>query len=72
MIRRIIQIDEENVTDVERVQQPATKARLVWWMVKRNFCVTITAMDWETACRHARQELLLLWREKRQLMMRRQ
>ena len=72
MIRRIIQIDEEKCNGCGACAEPATKARLVWWMVKRNFCVTITAMDWETACRHARQELLLLWREKRQLMMRRQ
>ena len=72
MIRRIIQIDEEKCNGCGACAAACHESAIGMVDGKAKLLVTITAMDWETACRHARQELLLLWREKRQLMMRRQ
>lgn len=72
MIRRIIQIDEEKCNGCgacaaacheSAIGMVDGKAKLL----RDDYCDGLG-----TACRHARQELLLLWREKRQLMMRRQ
>mgnify|MGYP000314393298 CR=1 FL=1 len=72
MIRRIIQIDEEKCNGCgacaaacheSAIGMVDGKAKLL----RDDYCDGLG-----DCCRHARQELLLLWREKRQLMMRRQ
>ena len=51
MIRRIIQIDEENVTAAAPVLPPVTRVPSAWWMERQNCCGMITAMVWGTVCR---------------------
>ena len=56
MVRRVIQIDEENVTVVEFVRRHATRARSASWTERQNCSVMITVTDLATVCQTVRSE----------------
>lgn len=52
-VRKIIRIDEKNVTVAGFVQQPAMKAQSKWLTGRQSLCANIFAMVLETAFRAA-------------------
>ena len=60
MVRRVIQIDEENATDVVFVQRLVMKVRSASWTERQNCFVMIIVTDLVIVCQTVRLEQFLL------------